>query len=231
MTAEITKQIDHIASKYLGPCLRVYDFKRTGRCFRSLLPECTLVIEIQGRKYNQRDRGQFTVNLGVYHPGWISAVLEIPALSKMIELSEKPHAYQCLVSERLDYLAFKNPDGTYMGDDWWDISPEIPIEQTGKSVVDAVEKFGIKWLQSMSSLDAAVVSKGEWAFRMKNTWRDKILSMVGYELLGDGSQAAKMYHAAVSENYNQDKMTGDILAWAIEKNLPLSVDSTGIASR
>lgn len=204
MVAEITQKINAVVSKHMAPLLKSFGFKRYGQCFRKCFFEHTWVVEVQRDKYNSGKTGEFTVNLAVYHPKWIIATEEVPRACRV--LTDEPHAYQCLINERLDFLVTGRPG-------CWEVNESVTIEQIGTEVAEALAKHGIPWLEAMSPLQAAVSALTDHFIRLQGAWPYKTMAMFGWVALGQPDQAALLYAAACGDVVTAEEMERDFGDW------------------
>ncbi|MDH3716141.1 MAG: DUF4304 domain-containing protein, partial [Gammaproteobacteria bacterium] len=105
MPAEVTAKINAVVAEWISPALQAREFRS---------PECIRVFELQRGKYNKDSRGEFTINLGVYHPSWVQATATIPRMEFVGPVTDRPAEQYCFLRERLDELAFAEADA----DEW-----------------------------------------------------------------------------------------------------------------
>ena len=62
---EISQLIDDVVREDLSNRLKSLGYRKTGRTFFAKSESRTAVVNIQANKYNLKDKGTFTINLGV----------------------------------------------------------------------------------------------------------------------------------------------------------------------
>lgn len=64
---ETVQEVIKVAVKVgLVPALRDHGYRKNGMHFYRACDECTQVLNVQSNKFNTRQEGSFTINLGVF---------------------------------------------------------------------------------------------------------------------------------------------------------------------
>ncbi|MBX5068619.1 DUF4304 domain-containing protein [Rhizobium lentis] len=92
-------RIDDVIKLGFADLLRAHGFKKSGRNWHKADGENWLIVNVQASRSNFGDRGQFTVNLGVY-------MASVAALSGEGVAAGKPKEYESTIRERLGSLAY-----------------------------------------------------------------------------------------------------------------------------
>ncbi len=161
MTTDRIKVLTAAIRQRLKPVLFAHGFvcDQNARTFRKSVAGCTQIINVQvGVRSLQ---GQFTINLGVYHP-------EFRADAYFAPVSSHPMEHQCVVRRRLSSLretgltrlfrSWIRSEDSFLkfwlltpGDKWWPFSAD---EQQIASSIASVETLllakGLDWLAQNS---------------------------------------------------------------------------------
>jgi hypothetical protein len=129
--------IEHVLSAGLRPALNADGFRRSGRAFHRTTAECLHVVDVQASRYNDRDSGRFTLNLGV----WYGPLHELMDWRPRTRL---PRAHDCAVNERLSMLI-------HARDVWWEFDENTDREALARRVVRAWQRHGAPFLSALSS--------------------------------------------------------------------------------
>ncbi len=213
MTAEITQKVNAVVSEYAAPTLKRHGFSKSGQRFWNRTEDAIWVFEFQRDKYNQGASGQFTVNLGLYHPRWAEAVVAIPRMSYMGDVKTKPAEQNCYLRERLDELYPVPDELRARNDTWWAVSARQSVDDLGASVVNAIDEYALPWFESYDGLEDAIAHLDERYSRMRNAWLQKVCAMIGRGLLGDRERAAELYALAREDAPNRGAMDNDFRDW------------------
>lgn len=146
---------------------RGFDYEASSRTFRKGVGECTQIVNVQVGISSLE--GQFTVNLGVFHPLYRNGAGRLP-------IPEKPMEFDCSERMRLGLLRvtllsklFASRDGKDAGflhqwlatpsDKWWPFTPsESENIRQISSFKDLLLTRGIGWLESKSDVEALRVA-------------------------------------------------------------------------
>ena len=213
MPAEVTIKINSVVSEHIAPVLKAHDFRKSGQRFWHRRPDCIWVFEIQRDKYNQGESGEFTANLGVYHPAWVEAAISVPRLEFMGPVTDKPAEQNCFLRERLDELVLHEANADEGDSSWWKVSPQISVAELGASITTAIEQHALPWFKRFSNLQVAVDVLDREYVGKRNAWFQKVTAMCGQALLGNNDRAAALYAAALSDYHDRGKMAREFADW------------------
>ena len=213
MSAEVTNKVSSVLSEYIAPLLKAHDFRKSGQRFWHRRPDCIWVFEIQRGKYNHGSRGEFTANLGAYHPGWVDAAISIPRLQFMGPVTDKPAEQNCFLRERLDELVFADAGLDDSGGGWWKVSPQVSAAELGAPMTKAIEQYALPWFERFSDLEVAVNFLDQEYAGKRNAWFQKVAAMCGQALIGNVSRATALYAAALSDSPDRGKMVHAFANW------------------
>lgn len=146
--------IDDVVARALVPMLREGGYRKDKRTFRRDSTECVQVVNVQASRWGSRTRQQFTINLGVFFPKVEEALAGF--LPSRISPAG-PAAYDCQVRQRLGMLMPEQRDI------WWDVEDKQDPSPVSHEVGEAMKRFGVPWLDAMSSFEAARCAVVVWA--------------------------------------------------------------------
>lgn len=169
--SKIGKQLDEVLKESLTPFLKRKGFKKKGPNFHRKYDYRIEVINVQASKWNEGDKGQFTVNLGVYFPRVATIVEAVP-------FKGLPKEYDCTARKRIGHLM---PGGC---DHWWKIDPSVSLEHLAADLTEKVEGYGLPWLAKMADLN-------EVKEELKN--KNRAFVSAGIALLQGNQQQARKY--------------------------------------
>ena len=129
--------LEHVLSSGLRPALSADGFRRSGRAFHRTTAECLHVVDVQASRYNERDSGRFTINLGV----WYRPLHE---LMDWMPRTKLPRAHDCAIDERLGMLIHGR-------DVWWEFDTTTDPEALARRVVRDWRRHGAPFLSALSS--------------------------------------------------------------------------------
>ncbi|WIO73469.1 DUF4304 domain-containing protein [Porticoccaceae bacterium LTM1] len=176
--SRIAKHIDLIIDQKLKGLMKSEGFNKNGRNFHLRLDASTLVLNVQASSFNDNYGGNFTVNLGVFFP-------EIHAVLGRYSISGVPKESDCSLRKRIGYLM---PGGK---DFWWETNVDEPVETIGEDLSFFVQKLGLPWLKSHSTIELA---RREFAFQAP------FVDVAAAICLGEKSRARQMLAEIVSGN-------------------------------
>lgn len=129
---------DEMVRNSIAPRMKARGFKKTRTNFHRNVGPNWEVVNLQRSAYSEADHVSFTVNLGVAFESIREAVR--PSGWKQ---GTRPTEYACHLRQRL---------GLVLGDRdiWWDIFPETDVPALGDAVAEAIERFGLPWLERRS---------------------------------------------------------------------------------
>jgi hypothetical protein len=138
-----SEKINYIIRVGLHPALKGEGFIKSARTFRRTRPNCTQIVNIQGRWTNYKEEGQFTINLGVYYP-------EAARLHGQFKITHRPSFLDCMLHQRIGVLM------PIRRDYWWDFDSKSDLDNIAKDVVVACMDFGLPWLEELSIFEGAI---------------------------------------------------------------------------
>jgi uncharacterized protein DUF4304 len=189
----VAKQIDEIVRLGLGPLMKANGFAKSGRDFHRRKDDNWQVVNVQASQGNFGETGKFTINFGVYLPA-ISLLAGGP-LQRV-----KPKEYECTVRQRAGLLTGKI-------DQWWEVSPLIPVVRTAEEVATAVEQFGLPWLEVHSHVPAVAE-----ALRRQPS----VMAAAAALAAGDAGEAKRRLHFMAVD---RPMAAATARAWATEHGL------------
>jgi hypothetical protein len=140
--SETQERFDVMLRDNIWPHLRSLGFKRTRTTFHRAAGINWQVVNLQRSQFSNPGETSFTVNLGV---AW-EALRETKRGADW-KPGRRPLEYQCQLRMRLGQLLVGR-------DHWWDLGPDTDVEQLGGAVVDAIERYGLPWLDEASDTEA-----------------------------------------------------------------------------
>jgi hypothetical protein len=141
--SEIRNKIREAVNSGFAPLLKSAGYRKNGFNFRQdVTPSVFRLVNVQCSQWDTQTKGEFTVNLGVYHS-------DLAALHPMLPVTDSPLVKDCVVQERLGFLMPRGKDF------WWTIRPDSDAKALGTRVAAAWNKYGRPWLELNSSLPEA----------------------------------------------------------------------------
>jgi len=125
-------QEDDCSTNGLLPFFKEKGFRKKGQNFCRTNISCLDASNIQKSQWNTDSDISFCINLGIYWP-------EVEKRFSGNEIATFPKPYDCTVSTRLGQLSHGH-------DMWWEITPQTDIEILAHTVLDALAKYGMEWL-------------------------------------------------------------------------------------
>jgi len=152
--------------------LKPVGFRKDGTTFRREFSEVTQIVNVQRSSGNYGGRVKFTVNVGVYVPGYRELESAFSAPGKVRE-------YHCCVRKRLGELRGGR-------DQWWEIGPdssEAEIDAVVSDLRDGISQFALPWLATQGTV-AGVIESVETTWIPSNWVKFGLLGVL-YCLVGD----------------------------------------------
>jgi hypothetical protein len=128
---------EEMLAEHIWPALKDKGFKRSKSTFHRPIDENWEVVNLQRSYYSDRDEVRFTVNVAV----GIERLRE-GALTWADD--KRPPEYKCHFRERLGILLSGR-------DTWWSVTPDTNTAELAGSVLLAVERYGLPWLEARST--------------------------------------------------------------------------------
>jgi hypothetical protein len=189
--------IDQLIRDAIHPALKPRGFRRTGRNFRKTLAGVTQIVNVQASQWNSGDRGQFTLNLGVYYP----AAAELHGI---YSVKEQPLEPDCIVRMRIGRLL---PDP---GDHWWEVEPTTDCDRLKRELTAVLTDVAVPWLDVASTHAGAL----QYCVERQNFWWHAIFAL----LAGDPELAKSSLRTAV-ETAGRDDLRERLLNWGRKHGL------------
>jgi len=129
---------DEMVRDSIAPRMKARRFKKTRTNFHRSVGPNWEVVNLQRSTYSDAGHVMFTVNLGV-------ALESIRGTVRFSGWKEgtRPTEYDCHLRERIGFVIGDR-------DTWWDIYPETEVAALGDAVAEAIERFGLPWLERHS---------------------------------------------------------------------------------
>lgn len=206
---EITKKIRAITSLLTEP-LKKAGFKRHGMDFSRQFNESLQVVNVQLSKWNSRDSGKFTLNIGVHFSD----------IAKLIFGSDpmpaNPKEPRCLIRARVGMLMPGD------GDKWWTVTAKTDEERVAEEVIAACVDCVLPWLEQFKT-----ISNVDWKSSKKlvwHTWSEAAANI----LLDDCDKAAqcvevelKRIRSESSDQKSKEEKLARLRQWAIDHGVAL----------
>jgi hypothetical protein len=133
---ENTKKIRQIVARGLGPCLTNAGFQRQGADFSRKYREALHVINFQLDKWNSKELGKFTLNIGAHFTS-VAALLfgtdPMPVTS--------PKERNCLLRTRVGLLMPEHRDH------WWSVTSETGGDSMSEELANVCSSYAVPWLE------------------------------------------------------------------------------------
>lgn len=211
MVSESARRTDQVIRDGLAPALKAAGYRKDGRTFRRPELRGTCVVNVQGSRWNTKDQGRFTLNLGVYFPD------VVPFLDWM-RATNRPSEADCLVRKRIGSVM---PAGR---DHWWVVTPQTDLVSLSRELREAWEQFGAPWLDGHANLAAA---RGLALIGRTPYWAAAI-SLA----LGEWGAAQAYLEQAITAARDSANVAGSLRLWGKRHGLlPDAGDSHRAASR
>ncbi|MGB0127957.1 MAG: DUF4304 domain-containing protein, partial [Rhodocyclaceae bacterium] len=150
-------KIDFLA-KRLALVLAPYGFKRKGRMLLARAGEGReehwCIVHLQAGQWNEGPRGEFFVNLVLQFPDLIRLRAQSPGSEWLLEYVDKPDAAARSISERLESLVARLPEGNPHAALSMKIGRDTDLAKRADTLDAAVLGVGLPWLQAHGSLRA-----------------------------------------------------------------------------
>ncbi len=190
--------IDDSIRSGLWPVLQAGGFRKTARTFRLAGNSLTRIVNVQASHWGTHQKGQFTINLGVYFP-------EVAVLHDLIPVRNPPRACDCIVQERIGRLM------PFRHDHWWDVSHDSSVSEIASEMISVWGEYAKPWLERHSDLEAAqefVTTK----------YRSPLITAMFSLARGNFDEASGIIRRCLLEGHDPD---GRIARWAAKHHLNL----------
>lgn len=185
--AGIERKFTQINKYHLRPFLRTIGFRSAPNgTFRKVSPTHIWVISPY-RMWGRPLPAYISVELGVYHPSWVTAIEEV-ICGDMLP-TNTPYPTKCLVCfAELCELAGE-PQSS-----WGSLAGGKRADAVGQRLTAALAKHALDWFKENSHLphvvDRLANRPGE------GSWHRAVYTMCGYAALGNLTRAVDFYQAA-----------------------------------
>ena len=171
---ENTKKIRQIVERGLGPTLKNAGFHRQGADFSRRYGEALHVVNFQLSKWNNKELGKFTLNIGV-HFSSVAALLygkdPMPA---------NPKEAWCLLRARVGLLMPEQKDH------WWSITSETNADTVAEELMTVCSSYALPWLQQFENL-----AEMSWKPRPGITFQHILAEAAANLVLGNREKATQ----------------------------------------
>ena len=137
------KRFNSLITQWVRPILKQYNFKKSRESYVSKRDFLSWYFQFQRSQWNTPDRVEFTVNVGVFVPGVVSAYVNRPQ-KKSISLTD------CCIYARIGMLAEAREDC------WWvlniDDDANIVDRTIGLELKKTIEEYAIPFLQNFDTI-------------------------------------------------------------------------------
>lgn len=167
--ARIGKKIDFIAAA-IGDVLKPHGFIRKARRMWRELGEgenrCFQVLDLQGDKWNEGNRGKFCINIGVGVPTLERLFAEMAKQPWRLEYVEQPDtAGGCIQARLQDALPGQRKDWwpnemAHDRDVWFDIADDTDLDALATAVSRAASEYLLPWFERSSNLEGLFAGQG-----------------------------------------------------------------------
>lgn len=195
--SEARALIDQIVRESVHPALKARGFRRVGRNFRRNSEGLTQIVNLQASQWNHGDRGQFTLNLGVYFP-------KAAELHGVFVVTEKPLEPDCLIRMRIGHLL------PCASDYWWDVDSATDSDRLGREVASVVIDVALPWLEDASTLEGAL----RYCAMRGNFWFHTIFALAA----GERAMAESSFRRAI-ETAGHGEFRERLLYWGRKHGL------------
>lgn len=133
-----------IIAEYLKPALKQRGFRKKNNLFYSERENCIHLVSVQSSSWTLPESCNITINIGIYFPR-VAEELNIGLRT----IRQITRAEEGQLNERIGLLL---PEPY---DKWWMILPDSDWKTIAEDITSSVEKYGLSWLEKMSSFEAA----------------------------------------------------------------------------
>lgn len=161
---EIAEKIRAVAFAGLEQPLRKGGFRRHSTHFSRQLGESLQVVNIQSSKWNTKESGRFTLNVGVH----LSSIAEL--IYDKDPMPTNPKESRCIIRTRVGMLM---PGGA---DHWWTVTPNTDVGKTAEEVAAVCSDYILPWLEQFTT-----ISGTNWRLRgviVQHTWAEAAANLV-----------------------------------------------------
>jgi hypothetical protein len=148
MNLPATKLLQKALKDTLGPAIEGMGFEGNKRTYRRPRNGMLDIVDVQLWKYNDVNRAQFTINLGICVPVALERVAALQSFAYVRTAVASPGITECAVWERISVLM---PDHT---DKWWTVSSGTDPSAVAEKAMANLVEFGMPWLENYPSLEA-----------------------------------------------------------------------------
>ncbi len=176
---DTNQKIRTIVERGLAPSLKQAGFRRHGDNFSRKYGEALHVVNFQRNKWNTKESGKFTLNVGAHFPSIATLLFgkdPMPA---------NPKEVRCLLRVRVGLLM---PDER---DHWWDITPQTSADDFTQEMGAVCSSYIFPWLEQFKT-----VADTNWKLRygiVQHTLAEAAANII----LGNRTKAAQCLEAEV----------------------------------
>ena len=167
----IAKKIDLVLRGELARTLKSEGFRKHARTFVRERCGVQQIVNAQASQWNEGLTGNFTLNLGVYHP-------RVASRRGLVASGAYPREYESTARQRVGHLM------PGVSDYWWEITSSTDLETLAKDVDETYLQFGAPWLESMLELSSV--------FRFLETQSDPLMTAAVALELGNTELAQRI---------------------------------------
>lgn len=142
-----SKNLAHYLKSALIPELKKLGFTAKGRVLKRQNGDAVQIIEFLNWKYNDAEKAQFTVEIGVCFPGILDEVANFEEFSYYRPYVDNPDVAVCFQRERLGM--FMKPPQDY----WWPVGKAADDMPNPAEILGLITHSALPWLDAWSSLD------------------------------------------------------------------------------
>ena len=152
VTSESSRFIDDLVRKYIHLALRPKGFVRKARTWTRSARGFVDFVGVQAGRWNEPNRGDFTINLGLFVPSVYSIVWGTPA---PLFVKEADCTIRVRLGALMDRGVLRNDVGKGENRDYrWDFTSASGIGPLGNSVTKAIIEKGLPFLEGLGTLDS-----------------------------------------------------------------------------
>ena len=209
---ENTKKIRQIVGRGLGPCLTNAGFQRQGADFSRKCGEALHVVDFQLDKWNSKELGRFTLNIGAHFTG-VAALL-----CGTDPMPVNPKESHCLLRARVGLLMPERRDH------WWSVTSETDGDSMSEELATVCSSYVLPWLEQFKTL-----ADVDWKPRGGVMIQHRLAETAANVVLGNRERAAQCIEAELvriehdhAHNKWKEEQISRTRAWAVEHGIPVS---------
>jgi hypothetical protein len=207
---ENTKKIRQIVDGGLSPTLTNAGFHRHGADFSRKYGEALHVIDFQLNKWNTKELGKFTLNIGTH----FTSVAALLFGTDPMPLN--PKESHCLVRARVGLLMPEHRDH------WWSVTSEADGDGLSKELASVCSSYVLPWLEQFKTL-----ADVDWKPRPGVWFQHRLAEAAANHVLGNRERAAQCIEAepvrierdSADGKWKQEQVSLT-RAWAVEHGIP-----------